>query len=262
MNSSFRKFCLLTAAVLVCASVSLAQTTSVYLSGVGDGATVWNGSSGVYVDPYTATVGNTQGVSVICDDWANNTYQNESWTANVTAVSSLSLSTAVSSTVPMWGASATTSPYTFTQGQLYDALAYLGSQLLANANNPTAQAEYSFAIWELTSDANTTGSVSKTDTSSPTTFFNGSNYSGDASTVAGLIASALAVATSSNPYNAQGWEILTPVNGTSNPSSEGTPQEFLVYTPESSTVAMLGADLLGILALAFFFRRRVVQPVI
>lgn len=257
MNSVFRKHWFLTAVVvLVFASASFAQTTSVYLSGVGDGATVWNGSSGVYVDPYTATVGGAQGVSVICDDWANNTYQNESWTANVTLVSSLG-----SSSVPMWGSSKTGSSYTFTQAQLYDALAYLGSQLLANPQNSTVQTEVSFAIWELTSNANLTGSVLPTDTSNPTTFFTGSNYSGLQATVVQLITNALTVATGNNPYNAQGWEILTPINGTSNPSSEGTPQEFLVYTPEASTIVMLAADLLGVLALAFFFRRRTLQPV-
>jgi len=257
MNSLFRKHWFLTAVVvLVFASASFAQTTSVYLSGVGDGATVWNGGSGVYVDPYTATVGGVQGLSVICDDWANNTYQNESWTANVTTVSSLG-----SSTVPMWAASST-----FTQAQLYDALAYLGSQLLANPQNATNQVEVSFAIWELTYSAGITNSVPKTDTSNPTTFLAGSSYSGLQSAITNLIGTALATAGSAgNGFNAQGWEILTPVTNdpitcSGGPCPVTPPQEFLVYTPEASTIVMLGADLLGILALAFFFRRRTLQP--
>jgi len=266
MNSVFRRHWVLTAvAVLVFASASFAQTTSVYLSGVGDSATAWNNGSGVYVDPYTATVGGVQNVSVICDDWANNTYQNESWTANVTTVSSLSLSKQVSSLVPMWANSNGTS-YTFTQGQLYDALAYLGSQLLANANNPAAQTNYSFAIWELTNAANLTGSVPITDSSSPSAFI---ASSGLQPAITSLIVGALQVATSNNPFNAQGWEILTPIVGNSSDPITcnggncpvAPPQEFLVYTPESSTVAMLGVDLLGVLALGFFFRRRSLQPV-
>lgn len=263
MNISFQKFWLPVAAVLVCASVSLAQQTSVNFTGTGDNATLYSGGSGVYLSPYTATVGGLGSTSVICDDWANNTYQNEQWVANVTAVSPT-----LSSQTPMFsGISAGASPWnsaSISQAQLYDALAYLGSQLLSNPTNYTNQVQVSFAIWELTSYAGLTGSVAPTDGSSPTAFLGTSDQSGLQGAVSTLIQQALGIAASANPFNAQGWEILTP---TGSSCTNGSPcptwksQEFLVYTPESSTIVMLGADLLGIMALAFFFRRRVVQPV-
>jgi len=264
MNSSYRRFWLLTAVVLVCASVSLAQQTSVNLTGTGDSNVVWNGGSGVYVDPYTATVGGLGSTSVICDDWANNSYQNEQWTANVTSVTSLG-----SSQTPMFsGLAANASPWNTTaisQAQLYNALAWLGSQLLANPQNYQNQTEVSFALWELTYYAGLTGSVTKTDLSNPTTFLSGSAEAGWQSAISALIAQALGIATSATPFNAQGWEILTPTGSTcsSAPSTCPTwyPQEFLVYTPEASTIVMFAAGVLGLLAMAFFFRRNAFQPV-
>jgi len=245
MKSSFRRYGILAAvAVLLFATASFAQTTTVTLTGTGDNATV----SGVFLDPYTATVGSTTGMSVICDDWANNSYVNEQWTANVTTVSSLG-----SSTVPMFGASKAGSPYSFTQSQLYDALAWLGSQLLANPKDTTNQTIVSFAIWELTNYATRNSTLPITDSSDPTTVLGGSQQT----SVVALIQQALGIATSSTPFNAQGWEILTPTGASCTSGCPTWPaQEFLVYTPESSTIVMVAADLLGLLALAFFLRRR------
>ena len=250
MKSSFRRYCVLSAvAVFLFASASFAQTTTVTLTGTGDNATVYNGSSGVYIDPYTATVGGTTGMSVICDDWANNSYVNEQWTANVTTVSSQP------SGAPMFTGIGSSPWGTATQAQLYDALAWLGSQLLANPTNTTNQTVVSFAIWELTSYANRT--LPKTDTSDPTAFLAGSSQAGLQGTITALIQQALGIATSSTPFNAQGWQILTPTGASCTSGCPTWPaQEFLVYTPESSTIMMVGADLLGLLALAFFLRRR------
>src|SRR5271154_5705804 len=52
--------------------------------------------NGVYVGPYSATV-NGQSSQIICDDFADDTYLNESWTANVTSFSNVG-----SSKTPMW----------------------------------------------------------------------------------------------------------------------------------------------------------------
>ena len=44
--------------------------------------------NGIYVGPYNATV-NGQSAQIICDDFADDTYLNQSWTANVTTFSNL-----------------------------------------------------------------------------------------------------------------------------------------------------------------------------
>jgi hypothetical protein len=56
---------------------------------------------------------------------------------------------------------------------------------------------------------------------------------------------AAASAAVSGGYTAQGWEILTPDNGTHG-------QEFLVQTPEPGSLALLG---IGLCAMLFFVKR-------
>lgn len=223
-------------ALLLFASVSLADTTKVTLTSVGNGTAVGN----VYVGPYVATLGSgSTAVStyVLCDDWSDNTYLNESWTATIYTLSPLS-------GTPLFG----------NNQSLYNAMAWLGSHLLANPTDKTLQADISFAIWELSYGANNTAK----ETPAPTS----SIYPVDQSVVAGLISQAL-----NSGFDGSGWEILTPISGTAScpgyanstcPSSP--PQEFLVYAPESSAVVMLGADMFGLLALVFVFRRRLLRP--
>jgi len=246
------------AAVMVFAAPSFAQNMD--LTGVGNGAVVSNSSAGfgVYVDPYTATVNGVAGASVICDDWSNNSYLNETWTATATSVASLN--SGPTTTVLFSGAPASTSPTlpAVSQAVLYDEAAWLASNLLANPTNYGTQVSVSFAIWELTQNA--TGSANESPTAY--SFLQGSNASAYQSTVNSLLAAA-AVAVAKG-YQGQGWEILTPVDNaqmTGGGSASNPPQEFLVYTPESSSVVLLGADMLGLIALAFVFRRRVLQPV-
>jgi len=253
MNKLHRKQWILTAAaVIVFASASLAQTTtSITLTGVGDGSVVTNPTYfGVYVDPYTATVGGTSNVSVICDDWSDNSYVPETWTAYVNTVAAATNGTATPS--PLFGNGTTT----------YEELAWLGTQLLANPTNQTVQAEISFAIWELTYGVNGT----KQEVPDPTTFLagaaNGSTYQSAISGANGLLAQAAAAVTAG--YKGAGWEILTPDTGASisSPgSSTNPPQEFLVYTPESSSGILLAADMFGLLGLAIVFRRRLLRPI-
>jgi len=233
MVSLFRKCLYLTVvALLFAASASLAQTTQVTVTGTGDNVLVGE----VYVDPYTATVGGRTNTSIICDDWSDNTYVGESWTANVNTVSSVD--SGKNSTTPLFG----------NNPALYNEAAWLSSKLLGNTN-PTQQAEISFALWQLTYS----GSFS----SSPEAYLQsvlGANYSTNAEYLGFL--SWLSAAEGEGGFNAQGWEILTPQNGTSGP-----PQEFLVYVPESSTLILFGADLLGLLALVIVFRRRLPRPI-
>src|SRR5579872_4333982 len=117
MSRSFRNLLCLTAlVVLFLASASFAETTSVTLTGTGNNTVVWGSGFGVYVDPYTATVGGVANTPVICDDWSDNSYVGESWTANVTQASSVGTGS------PMFGSNQT----------LYDEVAWLATDMLAN----------------------------------------------------------------------------------------------------------------------------------
>jgi len=263
-NCLFRKFWYLTvAAVLLFASASLAQTTSFTLTGVGNNPTVLGD---VYVDPYTATVGGVTNTPAICVDWSDNTYLQESWTANVTAVPSVTNSSPV-----LFGPSnnnpkgATGSNLT----SLYNELAYLATQLMSDSTIPADQIEISFAMWELTypyapnPDPNWT----------PQNYLNtyGSGY-------ASGVESFLNQAAENSNYNGSKWEILTPDLSDSITCANGSacattpPQEFFVQVtgtgngdpvtaPESSATLVFGADMLGLLGLAFVFRRRLLRTI-
>lgn len=93
--------------------------------------------NGVYVGAYNATV-NGQSSQIICDDFSDDTYLNESWTANVTSFSNLG-----SSNTPMWTNQKGSST-------LYADAAWLATQMLAPGNqNNNTQGYLAYALWNL-----------------------------------------------------------------------------------------------------------------
>jgi len=270
MNSSIRKYGFLTVvSVLVFASASLAQTTTITFpkTAPGDGANF----GGVYVDPYTATVGSTSNVEVICDDWSDNTNLGDSWAVNINTVAQVDNGT--NPTAPLFGATASdvfakTSTLS-SAAQLYNAVAYLSS-LLLNNTNPTQQTEISFALWQLTYPAapspETPGpGATMADAESPS-YGTGSNAfsncvkAGNSMCVGTNNYLTTAESTTGTNFNAAGWEILTPECTTAPNPCTTHDQEFMVYAPESSTGVLLAADLVGLLGLVFLFRRRSLRP--
>ncbi len=248
VKSLAKNFGLITA-ILVATAAGLrageVPTTSMQLTGVGDGVTLGD----VYVDPYTATVGGVANTSIICDDWSNNTYYEETWMASVINA------TTVGNTgdgTPMFGNSQS----------LYNELAWLGAQMLANPTNPTEQTEISFAMWDLTYGVD--GSYE--DGTPPLTYL--SEYQNSAAQCEGQSVSCyqetlnlIAEAGNEGNYNSAGWDILNPIAGSQNNQPEyGTPQEFMFYTPqpvpESSQAATLAGDLLLFAVAVLILRRR------
>src|SRR5581483_6138702 len=102
------------------------------------------GYDGVYISPYYATIGTATNQTIICDDFADETYLNTSWQGTISQFSNLTSS--LGSTV--WGS------WELSQGksassivQLYDEAAWLTEALLAQPKNSLNQAYYSFAEW-------------------------------------------------------------------------------------------------------------------
>jgi len=247
MLSLFRKNWYLPAiAVLLFASTSFGYNagSSVSVTFVSGGP--YPGYGGVLVDPYSADVGPVGGPAVLttvqCDDWQDEVYDGETWTATVTNVSGLAGGT------PLFKGNST-----YSTQQVYDAVAYLASEVLQSAriSDTAGEANYSYAMWYLTCQytqspqTNCTSDVLSNDSANQATIISLANYAlNNATTASGL-----------------GWQILTPsspgvLNGV---TEQKAPQEFLIYTPEPASAALAGIGVLGLLGFALVFRRRLVS---
>jgi hypothetical protein len=115
-------------------------TTTFDLTGVGTG----NVLAGVYTSPYSGSVTGPSGptISVICDDFADDSYVPEQWTAYVTPLSTLTSST---DSYLKWNKSQYYS--SLTQTQAYTVASVLAVDILQSTG--TAQEDYSFALWDL-----------------------------------------------------------------------------------------------------------------
>jgi hypothetical protein len=216
-------------ATLCLAPLALAQDTFTITGANPDGYNM----GGVYVSPYEATITNSSGGVidngyVICDDFTDEVTPPESWTADPSTVGS--------GGAGLFGA---------TNSADYNAVAWLADELMTGGayNDPIQASELSFAIWTIFDPSaidDVTGITADGETLSQAQVQTAVNND---------ITHALSLGTYTGP-TATVW---TPTNWAGDP---GRPQEFVtVATPEASTLANLGVDLLALLVALFVLRR-------
>jgi hypothetical protein len=203
-------------AVLFFAPTALADTASMLLTGAGDNGAL----GGVYVGPYTATIDGVS-TSVICDDYDDESYIGETWTANVTTPSSLAGT--------KWADLGNST-------NLYEEAAWLSIGLLSAG--PGQAGDIQFAIWTLF-DANALNALSGADQANVWCWIDAAEaqifWSGEFANV--LI------------YTAN---ITDPIRCDGNYCANTPPQEFIVATPEPGELFLA---LTGLLAVAVAVRR-------
>ena len=208
---------------LTCLTIGAFAQVNMKLTGVGQG----NVMAGVYTSPYTGTIDGTP-TTIICDDFADDSFLNESWSANVSTVANLGAT--------KWGSNQ----------QQYDAAAALSIQLLGTSSQ--IQMGYiSYAIWDIFDNA---GVQSWLGSSNPiyTTAYNMAQAALSQTYAAGSFSNVL---------------IYTAIPGTATgcpggPCPVNSPQEFLVVkTAEPSAQALFAVYLSSLVGLIFFFRKRV-----
>jgi hypothetical protein len=243
-------------AFLCLASGAFAQTVQFTITGGNAPSGTWGIMGGTYTSPYTGYLNNNSGnaLAIICDDFADEVYLGESWTALATNVADIN--------------SSTTNQLYFDQGdvtlqqQQYMVASYLAEQLLtADAVNPgdqTTVGELSFALWGVfdptlltaANPAGLTGTLSTGQLGAAIGYLDNAE-----SAVSAAISGEGQSAYLSTFANVELYSATT--NGTTaeaeNPSR---PQEFIVVNmPEPSAPSLILIDLLGAAGLVFFARR-------
>lgn len=205
-------------------------TANLTLTSAGSSILGTNVLDGVYVGPYTATI-NGVSIPVICDDYADDSYVPETWSANVSTFSDLSAT--------KWAQS-----YPGTYTTLYKEAGWLIQQMYLSSNSSQV-GEIQYAIWgvfdpsaisDLTSYNSTDGSIAQ-------------NWLTQAQN-----ADLSSVDTAS-------FTVYTPLASPAptcggSPCPTAPPQEFITYSAsEPSFLAILGVDFL-IFGFAFAILRR------
>lgn len=222
--------------MLASASGLLAQqTATMTLTSAGN-----NVMDGVYVDPYYATVNGVQ-TWVICDDYADDSYLNESWTANIYNYSNLGNTR----NTTKWNLTATQ------QTQDYDEAAYLTAGLLKafESNNTIAVGEITFALWGVFDSAAIT-SLTAWNSSYGAAAQNYLTQAKKQTYTTGEFSNVLVYSPN----------MSDPITCSGGPCPTKPPQEFLVVqTPEAPALVVLAFDLLALVTVAFLLRRRILR---
>jgi hypothetical protein len=226
MRNTIRgSLCLATLGLLCFVPYAGAGSVPMLLTSAGS-----NVMGGVYVGAYTATI-NGVSTQVVCDDFADDSYINESWTASMANFASL-------------GSSST--KWSSLSG--YNEAAWLILQMFSYSNQTTV-GEIQYAVWGVFDPEAITYLNS----------VNG-NYG---SAAQGWISMAAAQSYTAGEFS--NFLVYTPVSGTATcgggpcPTS-GPPQEFLaVNMPESPFSITLAGDMLGLALIAVVLRRRFVK---
>lgn len=210
---------------------AIATPANMNLTSPGSSVTGTNVLDGVYTGAYTATI-NGVSTPVVCDDFFDDSYVPETWTATVNTFSTLSQ--AKWSTLP---------GYT----QLYEEAAYLVEQMYANSSNGATVSDISFAIWDLF-DSGATAGLSSTDLNAVNAWLKAAANPANLATV-----------------NFADFTIYTPTKPSdakcpSYPNStcpNTPPQEFITYSAtEPGFFGILGVDMLLFGCGVLLLRRR------
>ena len=188
-------------------------------------------SNSVYISPYYATINGGPVTPVICDDFRDDSYVPESWTATVYAGSANLSGTRMAQLSGFTGD---------TLNRAYDAVDYLALEL--PGANATDRALISFAIWDIFASSYVSAWVNDT------AFY---------SAVHADALAALQAAPVNGRYNLTIYS--SPISDIScgGGTCQNTPPQEFVTTPEATAPAILAFDLLALLGVAFLVRRSI-----
>jgi hypothetical protein len=215
-----------------------ASAQSVTLTSPGN-----NVADGVYVSPYYATVNGATNTPIVCDDFADNSHLNMSWTGNIQSFSSLASSLANTA----WGAAP---GVTF---KTYEEAAWLTMTLLQQPSGSAGQVDYSYAVWAVFDPSGVISWLKKYgDTATCNAIFGTGNDCLSTNVTGGLLGgvpNSYATGEFANVF------IITPmVGGTTCTAGSCPEQEFIEMVPEGGA-ALAYLFLAGVCCFGAMFLR-------
>ncbi|HZR63554.1 MAG TPA: hypothetical protein VFA85_00305 [Terriglobales bacterium] len=204
---------------------------------------------GVYTSPYTGQVGgNGPNIPIICDDFSDEVTPPETWTALATNLADLGAPTTNNVYWNQGGGATQPSGETLQQYN-YSVAAYLAEQIVSTTDE-TQLGYLSFALWEVF-DPSAANSLNSTQQG----FAHNDLVSAQQAVTAGFANNGLNYL--SNFSNVMIYSATTNGVTPETPQQPGRPQEFLaVSMPEPNLPSLLALDLLGVVGLILFLRRR------
>jgi hypothetical protein len=237
------------AMAVFCTAVVQGATPTVNFGITGAGP---NNLGGVYTDPYQISVDGDTSLLGFCDDFTDNVYPPQYWTALVTDLSEIP----TNPTTVFFGDGLIDGTH-YTELARYIAAAIIATDSLVHLADVTRANDDSYALWAVFYPALLTDSYQASCSE-------GCLSAPDVAAAKATLQSALAAATgyaSGGAYEqASGTDVMiyTATTDGSTPSlAPNRPQEFItVRMAEAPSTALLAMDFSAVAGLALFFRRR------
>jgi hypothetical protein len=221
------------------------QPVTFSLNSLGSGSTL----AGIYTSPYTGEINGGSTINVICDDFIDNSYVPEQWTAYATQLSTLTSGTP--DTELNWlgnGSTITVNGKTLNQAQAYTVAAVLAVDILTSSPGSQAQEDYSYALWGLFDPSGASGAFTQLNNAGDTTDLTKAEaYLNQAVSYVSNSANAAQVQADVDAVTIYSYDPGANPNGPScsgGPCASSPPQEFIAVTaPEASTLVLLALGL-------------------
>jgi hypothetical protein len=187
----------------------------------------------IEVGPYYASINGGVSTAVICDDFGDESYFPETWTADV-----YNSPNSATTDAQKWSILNAKQPQAFTMAQDYNMVGWLASQMMLNLGDAKLVGQIDFALWAV---FDPTAMPFMEQTRGTSWLTAAAKYKDDPSFISGF-----------DIYSPDTHFAISSPGSAMNP-----PQELLVvHTPEPPGLTMLGLDLSGLAALIFLFHRR------